>query len=234
MNNICVIPARGGSTRIPKKNIKDFWGKPLIAYSIEKALESKIFSRVIVSTDDEEIARVAKEYGAQVPFLRDKAIADNHTSSFVPVLDAYQRVKDDGQNQSPIEVVTCIYATAPLMEISDLKHGFEIFQEKNLDYLYSCTEFPFPIQRAVYLDQDHTPHCFMPDCFPMRSQDLVKAYQDAAQFYFYKASIIEDLKKKKKAYALPIDRHHVVDIDTPEDFLLAKALYKALEDLKNA
>ncbi len=231
MNIICVIPARGGSTRIPHKNIKNFMGKPLIAYSIEKAIESEIFSRVIVSTDDDDIAQTAKKYGAEIPFKRDADLADNFTPSKEAVKDAYLRVKDDGKNKSPIDAVCCIYATAPMMAVSDLREAYKEFMVSKADYLYSCCEFPFPVQRAVYLDDNNKPHPFMPDCMPMRSQDLTPAYQDAAQFYFHSTANLT-LGRQEIIRAFPIPRFRVCDIDTPEDFELARALFTALKELK--
>ena len=193
---LCVIPARGGSQRIPHKNIVDFNGRPLIAWSIETALASGIFTDVIVSTDDEEIAAAARKYGAQIPFMRPAQLADHYTGTK--------------------------------------------FCREEADYLYSCCEYPFPIQRAQYFDQEGTPHPFNPDCMPMRSQDLTPAYQDAGQFYFYSLRCLqpeqdtapEGAKRPHKSRALILPRYRVVDIDTPEDLKLARAFARAVQDLK--
>ncbi len=226
MKGIAIIPARGGSKRIPHKNIKDFNGKPLIAYSIEAALNSKIFSEVIVSTDDEEIKEVALKYGALVPFMRDKNLADDFTGTFDVTRDAFFKcIKDD------YEFATCIYATAPLLTPKYLQDSFDLFKKDNVDYLYSCCEYPFPIQRSCYLE-NNTPTPFMPDCMLMRSQDLKKAYQDAGQFYFYKKRYLENTNIDnliKRVFIMP--RHRVIDIDTMEDFDIARAMAKVVMEL---
>lgn len=230
MSRICIIPARGGSTRIPKKNIRPFLGKPLIAWSIEHALKTGLFERVIVTTDSEEIAAVAREYGAEVPFRRDPALSDNYVSSYAAVIDAYKRVRDDGKQRTPITMVACFYATAPLMDIRDVEKGVTLIEEGGADYVYSCCEFPFPIQRAVYLDREGAPHPFMPDCIPLRSQDLTKAYQDAAQFYLYRPRLLEGDQARVISRALPVRRFRVVDIDEEDDFILAEALGRAIKE----
>ncbi|MDY5733802.1 MAG: pseudaminic acid cytidylyltransferase, partial [Succinivibrio sp.] len=149
MNNIAVIPARGGSKRIPFKNIKDFNGAPLISYSIKAALDSGVFSKVIVSSDDKKIIEVATQYGACAPFVRDKSLADDFTGTYDVVVDAYKRLKQSGEN---IDNVCCIYATAPLLNGFHLKRAYQKFIEEKADTLTSICEFPFPIQRAFIED----------------------------------------------------------------------------------
>lgn len=230
MTNVAIIPARGGSTRVPRKNIRKIGGLPLIAHSIIKAQQSGLFGRIVVTTDDDEIAAVAREYGADVPFKRSPELSDNYSSSYLALADAYERIKCDDD----YKVIACLYATAPLMSVDDLKAGYEAFVKYRADYLYACCEFPFPVQRAQYLDAELTPHPFMPDCLPMRSQDLTKAYQDAAQFYFFSPrhfELQEGERSRIVSKAFPIPRRRVVDIDTEEDFILACALYEALEKL---
>lgn len=230
MSNVAVIPARGGSTRVPRKNIRKIGGLPLIAHSIVKAQKSALFQRIVVTTDDDEIAAVAREYGADVPFKRSPKLSDNYATSYQALADAYEKIRHDDD----YEVIACLYATAPLMSVDDLKAGYEAFVRYKADYLYACCEFPFPVQRAQYVDADLTPHPFMPDCMPMRSQDLTKAYQDAAQFYFFSPRSFE-LKGAQRSLmvskAFPIPRRRVIDIDTEEDFILACAMYEALEKL---
>ncbi len=226
---LAVIPARGGSVRIPHKNIVDFNGKPLIAWSIETAKLSGIFSKIIVSTDDAAIAAVAQEYGAEVPFMRDAALSDHYTGTFAVTKDAVNKLAAAGEHYS---TVCCLYATAPLLTPTYLQQALARFQEAKADFLYACCEFPFPIQRAQYLDADGTPHPFMPDCMPLRSQDLRPAYQDAGQFYFYSPRMFQsnDTNIVSRAFILP--RHRVIDIDTPEDLNLARALAAAVAELK--
>lgn len=234
---LCVIPARGGSQRIPHKNIVDFNGRPLIAWSIETALASGIFTDVIVSTDDEEIAAAARKYGAQIPFMRPAQLADHYTGTHAVTQHALSAMQALGHRY---RAVCCLYATAPLLTPSLLQQGWEKFCREEADYLYSCCEYPFPIQRAQYFDQEGTPHPFNPDCMPMRSQDLTPAYQDAGQFYFYSLRCLqpeqdtapEGAKRPHKSRALILPRYRVVDIDTPEDLKLARAFARAVQDLK--
>lgn len=243
---IAVIPARGGSKRIPHKNIKDFNGLPLIAYSIRTALATGLFSDVIVSTDDEEIAAVAKVHGASVPFLRDACLANDFTGTMPVAVDAYQKMSD--LLQTKLAGVCMIYATAPLLTSDHLKAAFTKYLSSQADYLFAGCEFPFPIQRGFYLKEDGTPDPVMPECMPMRSQDLKKAYQDAGQFYIYSNKyldfaiernnmIMEGMDPKalpehpanfvSRIYEMP--RYRVIDIDTPEDWEYALILSQALK-----
>ena len=177
---ICIIPARGGSKRIPGKNIKDFLGKPLIAYSIEAALNSKVFSEVIVSTDDEMIANVAREFGANVPFFRDASLSDDYATSTDVIKDAIRRVK------SSFSDVCCLYATAPLITAEILKDAAGEFKKQECKFLFSATAFDFPIQRAIKLDENARVSMFYPQFEKTRSQDLEPTFHDAGAFYFGK------------------------------------------------
>ena len=218
---LCVIPARGGSKRIPRKNVKDFLGKPLIAYSIEAALNSGVFERVIVSTDDAEIAYVAVKFGAQVPFMRDAALSDDYATSSDAVADAATRLGEYTH-------VCCLYATAPLITGEILREAYGKFEEAECEFLFSATEFSFPIQRAIRLSKDGAVDMFYPQFALTRSQDLERAYHDAGAFYFGKREAW--LEKKpifaphSRAFLLP--RNLVCDIDTPEDFEFAQKLYE--------
>lgn len=218
---LCVIPARGGSKRIPRKNVKDFLGKPLIAYSIEAALNSGVFERVIVSTDDAEIADVAVKFGAQVPFMRDAALSDDYATSSDAVADAAARL--GGYSH-----VCCLYATAPLITGEILREAYGKFEEAECEFLFSTTEFNFPIQRAIRLSKDGAVSMFYPQFALTRSQDLERAYHDAGAFYFGRREAW--LEKKpifaphSRAFLLP--RNLVCDIDTPEDFKFAQKLYE--------
>ena len=218
---ICIIPARGGSKRIPGKNIKDFLGKPLIAYSIEAALNSKVFSEVIVSTDDEMIANVAREFGASVPFFRDASLSDDYATSTDVIKDAIGRVN------SGFGDVCCLYATAPLITAEILKDAAGEFKKQECKFLFSATAFDFPIQRAIKLDENASVSMFYPQFEKTRSQDLEPAFHDAGAFYFGKKEAWLECSAlfapHSKAYLLP--RNLVYDIDTLEDFEFAKKLY---------
>ena len=218
---LCVIPARGGSKRIPRKNVKDFLGKPLIAYSIEAALNSGVFERVIVSTDDAEIADVAVKFGAQVPFMRDAALSDDYATSSDAVADAAARLGGYAH-------VCCLYATAPLITGEILREAYGKFEEAGCEFLFSATEFSFPIQRAIRLSEDGTVNMFYPQFALTRSQDLERAYHDAGAFYFGRREAWLDKKPifapHSRAFLLP--RNLVCDIDTPEDFEFAQKLYE--------
>lgn len=243
---LAVIPARGGSKRIPHKNIKDFLGRPLIAYSIENALESGIFADVVVSTDDEEIASVARSLGASVPFVRDATLSNDFTGTLPVTIDAYQRMLASKGSSDAYSGVFCIYATAPLLTAAHLKEAYKKVCDTQADYLFASCEFPFPIQRGFYQDESGAPIAVMPECQPMRSQDLPKAYQDAGQFYFYsvpylnfyalseeersKAEKIEQAKQFiMRMYEMP--RYRVIDIDTLDDWEYAIMLAKAVKEL---
>ena len=218
---ICIIPARGGSKRIPGKNIKDFLGKPLIAYSIEAALNSKVFSEVIVSTDDEMIANVAREFRASVPFFRDASLSDDYATSTDVIKDAIRRVN------SSFSDVCCLYATAPLIRAEILKEAAGEFKKHEYKFLFSATAFDFPIQRAIKLDENARVSMFYPQFEKTRSQDLEPAFHDAGAFYFGKKEAWLECSAlfapHSKAYLLP--RNLVCDIDTLEDFEFAKKLY---------
>lgn len=224
---LCVIPARGGSKRIPRKNIKEFNGKPMIAYSIESALKSKCFDRIIVSTDDKEIADIAKSYGAEVPFMRPEELANDYAGTLPVIKQAIEWF--DKNDLSPNEVC-CLYATAPFVQIKALQKAYQQLQETKADYCFTVTSFPFPIQRAVKITQENRLEMFQPKHFDTRSQDLEEAYHDAGQFYWGKANAFKAMKplffRCASPYLLP--RHLVQDIDTPEDWIRAELMYQVL------
>lgn len=220
--NIAIIPARGGSKRIPRKNIKDFCGKPMIAYSIEAAKKSGCFERIIVSTDDSEIATIAKKYGAEVPFTRPENISDDYASTLDVIAHAITELSLPKTSK-----VCCIYATAPLISSNKLSEGLTVLNAYKLDYVFSATEFSYPIQRAFKLSAVGNVEMFQPEHFNSRSQDLEKAYHDAGQFYWGKASAFllktPIFGNTSKPITLPITQ--VQDIDTPDDWRLAEILY---------
>ncbi len=229
---IAIIPARGGSTRIPKKNIKDFLGKPIIAYSIEAAKKSNLFDRIIVSTDDKKIASVARKYGAETPFIRPKELADNYTCTGDVITHAIEFLKAKGEK---FDYVCTIYATAPLLDEKYLKEGFEKLTTSDAHMAFGVTSMPFPIWRTFKITDAGRCEMFFPECFKSRSQDLEDAYQDAGQFYW------ENINKKptdipfgKDSVPIVLPRYLVQDIDTPEDWETAEMMYTALKQKKSA
>lgn len=225
---IAIIPARGGSKRIPRKNVKDFFGKPLIAYSIEAAIKSKLFDKIIVSTDDEEIATIAKSYGAEVPFMRPSELSDDFTPT-IPVIA--HAINSTCKNLNEVEAVCCIYATAPFVQASYIRSAYEKLILTKSDYCFSATSFAFPIQRAIKLKNEKV-EMFYPEHFNTRSQDLEEAYHDAGQFYWGRPKAwcegIAIFSDKSAVTILP--RYLVQDIDTLEDWKRAELMYKVLQD----
>lgn len=225
---VAIIPARGGSKRIPRKNIKDFCHKPLIAYSIEVAKRSELFDDIIVSTDDEEIAKVAREYGASVPFLRPEELSGDFTTTSEVINHAVNHLK---KSQKEYKYICSIYATAPLLDEKYLKIGFEKLKNSNAKHCFSATHFPFPIQRGFYLNENSRCEMFFPEHFRTRSQDLKPSYHDAGQFYFTNTHIASnEVMFGKDSVIVELPRYRVCDIDTPEDWEMAVRMYKALQD----
>lgn len=225
--NLCVIPARGGSKRIPRKNIKSFCGKPMIVWSIQAALQSGCFDQVVVSTDDAKIADVARQCGAQVPFMRPAALSDDHTGTTTVIAHAIEWFAAHGRMP---EMVCCLYATAPFVSAEDLRRGLAVLTKTGCDYAFSVASYPFPIQRAIRITPVERVEMFTPEHFNTRSQDLEEAYHDAGQFYWGKASAWLANKVIFGPDSVPIllPRHRVQDIDTPEDWVRAEWLFKAL------
>ena len=236
MKTVAIIPARGGSKRIPRKNVRPFCGKPIIAYSIEAARRTGLFDAVIVSTDDEEIAAIAKQYGATTPFMRPDEIADDMTGVRAVITHALRELEKEGER--PAEVCM-IYATAPLMQSADIVAGYEQFQAcirlesvgKGADFVFSAAEFASPIFRAFGVRDDGTAKMFWPEHYRKNSQDLPAAYHDAAQFCWgRREAMLEENIIVFSGRSVPfiVPRYRVVDIDTPEDWRLAELLYRAL------
>lgn len=227
--NIAIIPARGGSKRIPRKNIREFCGKPLITYSIEAAKASGLFDHVIVSTDDEEIREIANAWDAETPFVRPAELANDHATT-VPVIK--QAVEWVQQHMGNVDNVCCIYATAPFIQASALREAHELLVRNAVSgYVFTATTFPFPIQRAFKVKPDGLVEMFEPQNYMTRSQDLEEAYQDAGQFYWGSAEAYLSEKiffsTDSMAYVLP--RYLVQDIDTPEDWRRAELMYEVLK-----
>jgi pseudaminic acid cytidylyltransferase len=220
--NIAIIPARGGSKRIPRKNIKDFHGKPIIAYSIEVAKQSGCFDRIVVSTDDDEIASIAKAYGAEVPFLRPANVSDDYATTIDVIQHAIIELELNEQDN-----ICCIFATAPFIEVEKLLDGLSLMQVHKLDYAYSATKFSFPIQRAFYLNDAGKVSMFYPEHFNTRSQDLTKAYHDAGQFYWGRCDAYKCGIPIFSENTMPVilDVSKVQDIDTSSDWKRAELIY---------
>lgn len=224
MATVAIIPARGGSKRIPRKNIRPFLGKPILAYSIEVALQSQLFSEVMVSTEDDEIASLAIQYGAKVPFRRSEQTASDYagtTDVLLEVLASYEsrgRAFDHG---------CCIYPTAPFITIDLLASAWHMLIGHGYDSVFPILRFSYPIQRALKLEGTQTT-MFWPDNYAARSQDLTPAYHDAGQFYWFNCAA---LRQKKRLWtdhsgAMVISELEAHDIDTPEDWAMAEFKYR--------
>lgn len=227
---LAVIPARGGSKRIPRKNIKIFHGQPMIAWSIQAAIDSGCFDEVWVSTDDEEIAAVAQVYGAKVPFLRPAYLSDDFATTADVMSHA---VEEFGKiNHALPDYICCLYATAPFVTKADLVQGLEkIKNNSNLNYVFSATTYPFPIQRAIKLNEYDTVEMFSPQYFKVRSQDLEEAWHDAGQFYWGTAEawLNKAMIFSTQSRVVELPRFRVQDIDTQEDWDRAEWLFKAIQ-----
>jgi len=230
---IAIIPARGGSKRIKRKNIKSFFDKPMIAWSIEAALNSETFDQVIVSTDDKEIADISREYGADIPFMRPADISDDFTVTSTVIKHALESINYKKEN---IEAVCCIYATAPFLTTRDINNGFSQLMSGNWDYAFSASEYSSTIFRAFQILEDNGIEMFDPDNYLKRSQDLPKAYHDAAQFYW--APPLSWVEEKPifspRSTPVVIPQWRVQDIDTQDDWinaeLLAPFIYKKIQE----
>lgn len=224
---LCIIPARGGSKRIPRKNIKLFNDKPMIAHSILVAQQSGLFSDIIVSTDDAEIAQVAREYGANVPFVRPPELSDDFATTGAVIAHAVDFMQQNGWSG---DAVCCIYATAPFVQANDLQRGFQQLRDTGADFAFSVCNFAFPIQRALRMNEQGEVAMFQPELFAVRSQDLEEAWHDAGQFYWGTAQAWLAQKPifNSHSVGVPLPRYRVQDIDTPEDWIRAELLAKVL------
>ncbi|CAM0553726.1 CMP-N,N'-diacetyllegionaminic acid synthase [Vreelandella titanicae] len=228
MNRIAIIPARGGSKRIPRKNIKDFCGKPMMAWSIEAAKASGCFDRIIVSTDDREIAKVAEQWGAEAPFLRPNDLADDYTGTLPVIRHAVEWLND---HEMIVGYACCVYATAPFVTPEDIQRGWELMQQSVASFVFSVTSYAFPIQRAIRITENGRVAMFNPEHFQTRSQDLEEAWHDAGQFYWGTADswLEEKMIFGEDSVLVKLPRNRVQDIDTPEDWARAEWLFKAMQ-----
>jgi N-acylneuraminate cytidylyltransferase len=223
--NVAIIPARGGSKRIPHKNIKEFCGKPMIAWSIEAAIRSDCFEHIIVSTDDNEVAEVSRQFGAEIPFMRPPHLADDHTPTRPVINHAISELREI---YGLPKYVCCILATAPFLQEIDIKKGLDLIKANECKFVFSVTSFPYPIQRAIRLTNDGRVEMFNPEYVATRSQDLEEAYHDAGQFYWGQTQAFLDDISTFSVASIPIvlPRYRVQDVDTLEDWIRAEWLFK--------
>lgn len=227
MANLCIIPARGGSKRIPRKNVRDFLGKPIIAYSIEAAIRSDLFDEVMVSTDDLEIAQIAQSYNAQVPFLRSEENANDYATTADVLVEVLNRYQDKGQT---FDCVCCIYPTAPFITSQKLKEGYNLLTKNNFNSVFPIIQFAFPIQRAVRIINDHVSF-IQPEFALTRSQDLERAFHDVGQFYWISSKWFLAHKQliSSNTGAIVISELEAQDIDNETDWKLAEIKFKLME-----
>lgn len=225
---LAVIPARGGSKRIPRKNLKPFHGRPIVAYSIDAARASGLFDHVVVSTDDAEIAKLARTLGAETPFVRPAELADDHTGTNAVVRHAAQWFAAAGE---PAAEVCCVYATAPFVTADDLKAAHTLLAE-GIDFVFAATRFTFPVQRALRRTDHGAMVAMFPQWIGMRSQDLPEALHDAGQFYWGRPAAFErhDVVFLATAAAYELPSWRVQDIDTPDDWVRAEMLMRMQDE----
>lgn len=228
MSNLCIIPARGGSKRIPRKNIKPFLGKPIIAYSIEAAINSKLFDVVMVSTDNKEIADIAKIYGAEVPFLRSEKNSSDFATTFEVIEEVILKYKEQGIN---FENCCCIYSCAPFVNPAKLVDSYNLMVDKEFDLVFPILSFSFPIQRALKIDVNQKVSFLQPEFSLTRSQDLEKSYHDAGQFYWFNTNKCLDKGAllTNNTGSIIISELEGQDIDNETDWKLAELKYKLIE-----
>lgn len=224
MTNLCVIPARGGSKRIPRKNIKLFMGKPIMAYSIEAALESGIFEEVMVSTDDLEFAEVARQYGAQVPFMRSESTSNDYAGTEDVLFEVINKYKNLGK---VFDNICCLYSTAPFVTPERLKEAYALLGDE-VDAAFTVVQYSYPIQRCLRVNGEKHIEMKFPEYYDARTQDLEPIYHDAGQFYFVKAKTFEAENTLwcKRSVPLILSELEVQDLDTLTDWQLAEMKYK--------
>jgi len=224
---VAVIPARGGSKRIPAKNIKPFCGKPMMVWSIETAIASQLFDRIIVSTDSQEIAKIATENGAEVPFVRPDDLSADQSGTIEVIQHTVAWLNDNGVYPG---YVCCIYATSPFLRSTYLQQGYDLLRNSNASFAFSVCTFPAPIQRALGITTDQRIEAKWPEHIFTRSQDLEDCYHDAGQFYWGTANAFEKKHTIFSNASIPVlvPRHLVQDIDTMEDWVRGEFMFKAL------
>jgi len=221
---VAIIPARGGSKRIPRKNIKEFNGKPMIAWAIEEAKNSKLFDYIVVSTDDNEIKNISEQYGAIVPFIRPENISDDETPT-VPVIS--HAVKEIDSLYKQVDYACCIYPCSPLIKASDLEKSFNLLKSSGENFVYPVVEYPHSIFRSMRQSIDGKMQFIYPEYELTRTQDLEETFHDAGQFYWGKADAWRQLKKMHSdGIGMKIPSYRVVDIDTEDDWKRAELYFQ--------
>jgi N-acylneuraminate cytidylyltransferase len=230
MKKLAIIPARGGSKRIPRKNIKEFIGKPIIAYSIENALNCGVFDEIMVSTDDEEIAQVAKKYGANVPFYRSKELSSDMAMTVPVLFEVLDKYEQFGKT---FDYICCLYPCAPFVTPKRLRESMKLLVDSGVDSVLPVVKFSYPPQRCFVLRNEHIVMLY-PENYNMRSQDLEPYYHDAGQFYFAQCSSLRREEKFFCEHTLPLvlPETEVQDIDTEEDWKIAEMKYKILGNME--
>ncbi|WP_323011595.1 pseudaminic acid cytidylyltransferase [Castellaniella sp.] len=226
--NVAIIPARGGSKRIPYKNIRDFCGKPMIAWSIDSAIRSGLFDHVVVSTEDLKIAEIARNYGADVPFMRPAELSDDFTTTRPIINHAIKQIESIYKKP---DYVCCLYATAPFATAQDLKDGFDMLVASDCEFVFTIAAFQAPVQRALKICQNGRVAMFNPEFRTTRSQDLEAAYHDAGQFYWGKTDAFLDNLSAFSNHSVPLvlPSYRVQDIDTQEDWIRAEKMFKIMD-----
>jgi pseudaminic acid cytidylyltransferase len=229
MKNLAIIPARGGSKRIPRKNIKNFLGKPIISYSIEAAVNSGLFDEIMVSTDDVEVAEIAVEYGAKIPFMRSEENSGDYAGLSDVCIEVVETYEGNGKN---FDFICCILATAPLIDFKKIIKGKDLLENKGYDCVLPVTEHGYPIQRSLKINNGFV-EMEWPENYAKRTQDLEKFYHDAGQFYFIRTASILMEKRLflKKTGFIILNKFEVQDIDTDADWEMAETKYKIIKNL---
>lgn len=231
MSNLCIIPARGGSKRIPRKNIKDFLGKPIIAYSIEAAIKSNLFDEIMVSTDDTEIAEIAVKNGAKVPFLRSELTSNDFASTVDVLIEVVNNFNREGVS---FDNACCLYPAAPLVKSIHLQKGFELLRSEKVDSVFPITSFSYPIWRGLRFGKENKIKMVWPEHLNSRTQDLEEVFHDAGQWYWF---TVDGLLRNNKLFtdnssALVLEPMEVQDIDTIHDWKIAELKYAYLQSIK--
>lgn len=228
MGNLCIIPARGGSKRIPRKNIKLFCGKPIISYSIEAAIKSDLFDEVMVSTDDEEIAMIAKQHGVKIPFMRSAENANDFATTVDVLIEVIEQYQQAGKAYN---AVCCCYPTAPFITPQKLIEGYELLKSRKADSVFPIAEYSYPIQRSLKLDSHKQVSMKWPEFLNVRSQDLEKSFHDAGQWYWMNVESLLNQKKifSSNSYGLELNPLEVQDIDNESDWHIAELKYQSLK-----
>lgn len=231
MRNLCIIPARGGSKRIKRKNIRNFFGKPIIIYSIETALKSGLFENVMVSTEDEEIAHLAIQNGAEVPFFRSLKSADDYATTADVITEVLEKYNELGIT---FDNICCLYATAPFVNAKRLLEGFEALNIKDINTVIPITEFEYPIFRSLKMDKKQNVSLIWPEYINTRSQDIKNTYHDAGQWYWIKVKAFQDDKNliNESSFGICLNKLEVQDIDDENDWKIAEIKYEILQGLR--